>query len=178
MDEVSIILQKYSETEKKLIKIYRIFVNRWNINKNDKMHLLFFYIDAYLRHTPDAFITFKNFEILAKNYIKLFINKDDAINFLNIFNNNYFCSVTAQKKLYENNQMKLTKNINFITLLYDANDNTSKLEYNVNNVIDFLIQHENLFENIDDEEDNVLIDFKHNIDTVTEKFKHLNLFDR
>ena len=173
MDENSIFTKRYSENEKKEIKIYRTCVCLCNKNINDKMHMLFYYIDCYLRHTENAYITFYNFEILILRYIEMFLNKHDVDFFLKIFNKNYFCSLIIKKKnLYEDFVLKLYNNINFLTLFYKPNTQMEKEQYNFDNVIDFLIENEELFDGNKDQ-DNIL----NEIDDISRKMSKINFDD-
>ena len=172
MDCNSILTNRYSENEKFEIKIFRTCVCRCIKNKNDKMHLLFYYIDCYLKHTKDAYITFFNFQILIKKYIEMFLNYEDISYFLGIFGKNYFCSLIIKKNdLNQDFVLKLFNNINFLTLFYEKYSTNIKTQYNSCNVIDFLIQNENLFCSKTDGEDNILND----IDDVTRKMEKINL---
>jgi hypothetical protein len=191
VDEVSICLEKYSENEKKSIKIYRIHVNRWSCNNNDKFHLLFYWMDINLRNNYGSYITFENFEILVKNYIKNFLNKTDKEKFLKIFNNEYFCCLYTRKNLFDDEKLlKLNKNINFLTLLYDKYEEEILFEYNTGNVIDFLIENEQLFILNTEQSQNILNEFKEpklqqetkvekkeesNINTITKMLNNFNI---
>jgi hypothetical protein len=143
MDCVSIFTKRYTENEKLEIEIFRTCVCICDRDKkNDKMHMLFYYMDCYLLHTENSCITFKNFQILIKRYIETFLDNIDRCYFLKIFNKNYFCSLLIKKT---NNVLKLYNNINFLTLFYEKYTENIKKAYNFCNVIDFLIENENLF---------------------------------
>ena len=103
----------------------------------------------------------------------MFLNKHDVDFFLKIFNKNYFCSLIIKKKnLYEDFVLKLYNNINFLTLFYKPNTQMEKEQYNFDNVIDFLIENEELFDGNKDQ-DNIL----NEIDDITRKMSKINFDD-
>ena len=55
--------------------------------QGDKFYLFFYYIDKFLGLKNS--ITFYNFEILLKKYIRLFINAEDANFYLSLYDTDY-----------------------------------------------------------------------------------------
>ena len=176
MDNNSIFTKRYTDNEKEDIKIKRTCVWYYNKNENDKLHILFYYMDAYLRCTENGYITFKNFQILIKRYLERFLNNKDMYNFLKIFNKDYFFKLLITKKNKEKDiLLTLYNNINFLSLfcgryLMDDYDKIS-LKANFSNVIDFLIENEHLFHSKRDGVENVL----KNMEDITSKIKKFDL---